>query len=85
MSVATASMGTDNLSDLAMRVVGMVMTQDAVAAVKLMDLGVESEYQIIRQGTLTVSIRYGTQRIEASRLCLVVTRYRVILFKLRVS
>lgn len=54
-SVATASMGTDNLSDLAMRVVGMVMTQDAVATVKLMDLSVESEYQIIRQGTLTVS------------------------------
>ena len=54
-SVATGSMGTDNLSDLAMRVVGMVMTQDAVATVKLMDLSVESEYQIIRQGTLTVS------------------------------
>ena len=54
-SVATGSMGTDNLSDLALRVVGMVMTQDAVATVKLMDLSVESEYQIIRQGTLTVS------------------------------
>ena len=54
-SIATASMGTDNLSDLALRVVGMVMTQDAVATVKLMDLSVESEYQIIRQGTLTVS------------------------------
>ena len=54
-SVATGSMGTDNLSDLAVRVVGMVMTQDAVATVKLMDLSVESEYQIIRQGTLTVS------------------------------
>ena len=54
-SVATGSMGTDNLSDLALRVVGMVMTQDAVATVKLMDLSVESEYQIIRQGTLTVA------------------------------
>ena len=48
-------MGTDNLSDLAMRVVGMDMTQDAVATVKLMDLAVESEYQIIRQGTMTVA------------------------------
>jgi hypothetical protein len=54
-STATASMGTDNLSDLATRVVGMVMTQDAVATVKLMDLAVESEYQIIRQGTMTVA------------------------------
>ena len=54
-STATASMGTDNLSDLAVRVVGMVMTQDAVATVKLMDLAVESEYQIIRQGTMTVA------------------------------
>ena len=54
-STATASMGTDNLSDLAMRVVGLVMTQDAVATVKLMDLAVESEYQIIRQGTMTVA------------------------------
>ena len=54
-SAASASMGTDEVSDLAMRVVGMVMTQDAVATVKLMDLAVESEYQIIRQGTMTVA------------------------------
>ena len=31
------------------------MTKDAVATVKLMDLSVESEYQINRQGTLVVS------------------------------
>jgi hypothetical protein len=31
------------------------MTKDAVATVKLMDLSVESEYQINRQGTLMVS------------------------------
>ena len=31
------------------------MSKDAVATVKLMDLAVESEYQIDRQGTLVVS------------------------------
>lgn len=34
---------------------GFVFTQDAVALVKLLDLGVESEYQIERQGTLMVA------------------------------
>ena len=34
------------------------MHKDAVATVKLMDLSVESEYQIERQGTLIVS-RYA--------------------------
>lgn len=34
---------------------GLVFTPDAAATVKLMDLGVESEYQIERQGTLLVS------------------------------
>jgi len=33
----------------------LVMTQDAVATAKLMDMSVESEYQINRQGTLMVS------------------------------
>ena len=33
----------------------LVMTQDAVATAKLMDMSVESEYQITRQGTLMVS------------------------------
>ena len=44
-----------NLVDIAAKVRGMVMTRDAVATVKLMDLGVESEYQINRQGTLMVA------------------------------
>lgn len=44
-----------NLVDLAAKVRGLVMTPDAVASVKLMDLGVESEYQINRQGTLMVA------------------------------
>lgn len=44
-----------NLVDLAAKVRGMVICQDAVATVKLMDLGVESEYQINRQGTLMVA------------------------------
>jgi len=34
---------------------GMVFTKDAAATVKLLDLGVESEYQIDRQGTLMVA------------------------------
>jgi len=34
---------------------GMVFTKDAAATVKLLDLGVESEYQIERQGTLMVA------------------------------
>jgi len=46
---------TSRISAVANRVIGLVMTQDAVATVKLMDLSVESEYQINRQGTLMVS------------------------------
>jgi hypothetical protein len=34
---------------------GMIFTKDAAATVKLLDLGVESEYQIERQGTLMVA------------------------------
>jgi len=34
---------------------GLIFTADAAATVKLMDLGVESEYQIDRQGTLMVA------------------------------
>ena len=44
-----------NLVDLAAKVRGLVLTPDAVATVKLLDLGVESEYQINRQGTLMVA------------------------------
>ena len=39
----------------AQKVRGIVMHKDAVATVKLMDLSVESEYQINRQGTLLVA------------------------------
>ena len=46
---------TARISAVAQRVIGLVMTVDAVATVKLMDLSVESEYQINRQGTLMVS------------------------------
>ena len=46
---------TARISAVANRVIGLVMTQDAVATCKLMDLSVESEYQINRQGTLMVS------------------------------
>lgn len=34
---------------------GLIFTPDAAASVKLMDLGIESEYQIERQGTLIVA------------------------------
>jgi len=34
---------------------GLIFTPDAAASVKLMDLGVEAEYQIERQGTLMVA------------------------------
>jgi hypothetical protein len=37
------------------KVRGLIFTADAAATVKLMDLGVESEYQIDRQGTLMVA------------------------------
>jgi len=37
---------------------GLIFSSDAAATVKLMDLGVESEYQIERQGTLMVA-RYA--------------------------
>lgn len=46
---------TQLAANVARRTMGLVMTQDAVATVKLMDMSVESEYQINRQGTLMVS------------------------------
>ena len=50
-----ASGDNQYISNVAMEVRALVMTKDAVATVKLMDLSVESEYQINRQGTLVVS------------------------------
>jgi len=52
--------GTDgtsavDLKDEVKKIRFFVMAKDAVATVKLMDLAVESEYQIDRQGTLIVS------------------------------
>ena len=47
-----------NIEDESLKVRALVMHKDAVATVKLMDLSVESEYQIERQGTLVVS-RYA--------------------------
>ena len=44
-----------NLQAEANKVRAIVMAKDAVATVKLMDLSVESEYQITRQGTLLVA------------------------------
>ena len=50
-----ASGAAQHISNVALEVRALVMTADAVATVKLMDLSVESEYQINRQGTLIVS------------------------------
>ena len=53
--ITNTTVDSVNLVDLAAKVKGLVMSKDAVATVKLMDLGVESEYQINRQGTLMVA------------------------------
>jgi len=47
--------GAVDLIDEVKKIRFFVMAKDAVATVKLMDLAVESEYQIDRQGTLVVS------------------------------
>jgi len=49
--------------------VGLIMHPSAVGTVKLLDLGMESEYQILRQGTLMVAkyaIGHGVLRPEAA-------------------
>lgn len=49
--------------------VGLIMHPSAVGTVKLMDLGMESEYQINRQGTLAVAkyaVGHGILRPEAA-------------------
>ena len=50
-----ANGATVNLRTEASKVRALVMHKDAVATAKLLDLSVESEYQIQRQGTLIVS------------------------------
>jgi hypothetical protein len=50
----TASRAGKYKGDFA-KIKGLIFTPDAAATVKLMDLGVESEYQIERQGTLIVA------------------------------
>tara|TARA_Y100000593_G_scaffold64044_1_gene118294 strand:- start:54 stop:1286 length:1233 start_codon:yes stop_codon:yes gene_type:complete len=50
-----ASGASQHISNVALEARALVMTKDAVATVKLMDMSVESEYQINRQGTLIVS------------------------------
>ena len=54
--ITAANGGSGNPAYTAARAVkGMIFTKDAAATVKLLDLGVESEYQIERQGTLMVA------------------------------
>ena len=47
--------GATDYSDFNADLKGLIFTKDAAATVKLLDLGVESEYQIERQGTLMVA------------------------------
>ena len=51
----TATVDGADMVALAAKFRGFVFTPDAVATVKLLDLGMESEYQINRQGTLMVA------------------------------
>lgn len=51
----TANVDGADMVALATKIRGFVFTPDAVATVKLLDLGMESEYQINRQGTLMVA------------------------------
>ena len=51
----TANVDGADMVALAAKFKGFVFTPDAVATVKLLDLGMESEYQINRQGTLMVA------------------------------
>ena len=54
--IAAADGGSDRGAyDPTAAVKGLLFTKDAAATVKLLDLGVESEYQIERQGTLMVA------------------------------
>jgi len=51
----TAAVDGADMVAVAAKIRGFVFTPDAVATVKLLDLGMESEYQINRQGTLMVA------------------------------
>ena len=54
--IAAADGGSDRAAyNASSAVKGLIFTKDAAATVKLLDLGVESEYQIERQGTLMVA------------------------------
>lgn len=63
----TAANGTVTNANEAVH--GLVFTKDAAATVKLLDLSVESEYEIQRQGTLMVAkyaMGHGSLRPEAA-------------------
>jgi len=69
-NIASAETGTNNTyhGDFS-NTVGLVMHKSAIGTVKLLDLAVESEYQITRQGTLMVSkfaVGHGILRPESA-------------------
>jgi hypothetical protein len=51
----TANVDSVDMVAIAAKIRGFIFTPEAVATVKLLDLGMESEYQINRQGTLMVA------------------------------
>jgi hypothetical protein len=51
----TAAVDSADMVAIASKMRGFIFTPEAVATVKLLDLGMESEYQINRQGTLMVA------------------------------
>jgi hypothetical protein len=51
----TAAVDGADMVAIASKMRGFIFTPEAVATVKLLDLGMESEYQINRQGTLMVA------------------------------
>jgi hypothetical protein len=71
-SVAAGSLGAgtnDKYAGDFSSVVGLIMHPSAVGTVKLLDLGMESEYQISKQGTLMVAkyaVGHGVLRPEAA-------------------
>jgi len=53
--IPTAAVDGADMVALAKQFRGFIFTPESVATVKLLDLGMESEYQINRQGTLMVA------------------------------
>ena len=60
-------------TDINANLKGLIFTKDAAATVKLLDLGVESEYQIDRQGTLMVAKYAMGHNVLRGKSCIALT------------